>query len=169
MSPARANGDRTALARDEPQPAPSRVETAPARELAYWQDRGRYGDETVRSLATLVCGEGRLEALNARSSSASSPSCSSARSAAGSLGAHSTSWLAQLAHRDDRRTAAEALRARLVEKTNEVELGRTREARDEVDPTRDALQERRSQLLLVAHCNSARRWTFAAETSSLRE
>jgi hypothetical protein len=35
------------------------------------------------------------------------------------------SWLAQLAHRDDRRSAAEALRARLVEK---VELGGGREA-----------------------------------------
>jgi hypothetical protein len=38
------------------------------------------------------------------------------------------SWLARLAHPDDRRTAAEALRARLVDKTNEVDLGGRREA-----------------------------------------
>jgi hypothetical protein len=38
------------------------------------------------------------------------------------------SWLAQLSERDDRRAAAEALRARLVEKVNEVQLGGRREA-----------------------------------------
>ena len=37
-------------------------------------------------------------------------------------------WLAQLAEREDRRAAAEALRARLVEKVNEVELAGRREA-----------------------------------------
>jgi hypothetical protein len=37
-------------------------------------------------------------------------------------------WLAQLAERDDRPAAAEALRARLVEQVNELELGGRREA-----------------------------------------
>jgi hypothetical protein len=37
-------------------------------------------------------------------------------------------WLAQLADPGDRRAVAKSLRARLVEKTNEVELGGRREA-----------------------------------------
>jgi hypothetical protein len=67
----RPSGDRPpagpgAVAREEPQAAPSRVETAPVGELAYWQAKGRYGDETVRSLAAVVCDEGKLEALTAQ-------------------------------------------------------------------------------------------------------
>jgi hypothetical protein len=38
---------------------------SPADELAYWQGKGRYGDETVRSLASVVCGESALEAAGA--------------------------------------------------------------------------------------------------------
>jgi hypothetical protein len=98
-----------------------------ADELAYWQRKGRYGDETVRSLAALVCCESRLEALNAQQLGelAFLLECAVRGKVTGrSL----DSWLAQLTHRDDRRTAAEALRARLVEKTNEVELGGRREA-----------------------------------------
>jgi hypothetical protein len=128
----RASGDppqaaSTAVAPEEPQAAAIAVETAPARELAYWQGKGRYGDETVRSLAALVCGEGTLEALTTQQLGelAFLLECAVRGRVTGrSL----DSWLAQLAHRDDRRTAAEALRARLVEQTNEVELGGRREA-----------------------------------------
>jgi hypothetical protein len=96
-------------------------------ELAYWQQKGRYGDEVVRSLAELVCGESAIERLT--------------RSQLGKLafllecavrgrvtGRSLDSWLAQLAEFEDRGAAAEALRARLVEKTREVELGGRREA-----------------------------------------
>jgi hypothetical protein len=128
----RASGDppqasRRAVPREEPQAARPRVETAPARELAYWQSKGRFGEETVRSLAALVCGESKLEALTAQQLGelAFLLECAVRGRVTGrSL----DSWLAQLAHRNDRRTAAEALRARLVEKTNEVELGGRREA-----------------------------------------
>ena len=100
---------------------------SPADELAYWQGKGRYGDETVRSLAAVVCGESAPEALNAQQLGelAFLLECAVRGRVTGrSL----DSWLTQLAHRDDRRTAAEALRARLVEKTNEVELGGRRKA-----------------------------------------
>jgi Rad52/22 family double-strand break repair protein len=118
-----------------PRPAPAGAGTAagmPAeapgrRELAHWQRKGRYGDETVRSLATVVCSESALEALNAQQLGelAFLVECA----VRGRVSGRSLdSWLAQLAHRDDRRTAAEALRARLVEKTNEVELDGRREA-----------------------------------------
>jgi hypothetical protein len=117
-----------------PRPAPAgaaeegKLAEAPGRpELAYWQGKGRYGDETVRSLAAVVCGESKLEALTAQQFAelAFLLECAVRGRVTGrSL----DSWLAQLAHRDDRRTAAEALRARLVEKTNEVELGGRREA-----------------------------------------
>jgi hypothetical protein len=117
----------TSVAPEQPQGAPTPVETAPVRELAYWQGKGGYGDETVRSLAALVCGESALGALNAQQlrELAFLLECAFRGRVTGrSL----DSWLAQLAHRDDRRTAAEALRGRLVEKTNEVELGGRREA-----------------------------------------
>jgi hypothetical protein len=130
-----------AVAPEAPSAAPTPVETAPARGLAYWRDKGRYGDETVRSLAALVCDEGRLEELTAQQLGelAFLLECAvRARVTGRSLEA----WLAQLAHRDDRRTAAEALRARLVEKTNEVELAAGARRRDEVEPSRDAFQDR---------------------------
>jgi hypothetical protein len=116
-----------AVAREEPQAAPTQVKTAPTRELAYWQGKGRYGDETVRSLAAVVCGESALEALNAQQlrELAFLLECA-VRGRVTGRSLHS--WLAQLAQRDDRRTAAEALRARLVEKTNGVELGGRRKA-----------------------------------------
>ncbi len=81
----------------------------------------------MRSLAAFVCGESALEALSTRQLGelAFLLECAVRGRVTGrSL----DSWLAQLAHRDDRRTAAEALRARLVEKANEVELGGRREA-----------------------------------------
>ena len=116
-----------AVAREEPQAAPPRVETAPTRELAYWQAKGCYGDETVRSLAALVCGESALEALDAQQLGELALLLECA--VRGRVTGRSLdSWLAQLAQRADRRTAAETLRARLVEKTNEVELGGRREA-----------------------------------------
>ena len=115
------------MAAEEPRAAPTPVQTAPARELAYWQDKGRFGDETVRSLAALVCGENRLEALTAQQLDelAFLLECAvRGRVTKRSL----DSWLAQLAERGDRHTAAEAVRTRLVEKVNEVELGGRREA-----------------------------------------
>jgi hypothetical protein len=116
----------TAVAREKPQGAPS-PEMAPVRELGYWQGKGRYGDESVRSLASLVCGENTLEALTAQQlrELAFLLECAvRGRVATRSL----DSWLAQLAERDDRQAAAEALRARLIEKVNEVELDGRREA-----------------------------------------
>ncbi len=119
---ARAEGSRAVHAEADTADASSAAD-----ELAYWQRKGRYGDETVRSLAAVVSGESRLEALNAQQLGelAFLLECAVRGRVAGrSL----DSWLGQLAHRDDRRTAAGALRARLVEKTNEVELGGRREA-----------------------------------------
>jgi hypothetical protein len=81
----------------------------------------------VRSLAAVVCGEGAVEALNPQQLGELAFLLEYA--VRGRVSGRSLdSWLVQLAHRDDRRTAAEALRARLVEKTNEVELGGRREA-----------------------------------------
>jgi hypothetical protein len=117
----------TAVAHEEPQAAPTRVDTAPARELAYWQGKGRYGDETVRSLAALVCGESTLEALTAPQLGELAFLLECA--VRGKVAKRSLeSWLMQLAGAGDRGKAAESLRARLVEKTNEVELGGRREA-----------------------------------------
>ena len=81
----------------------------------------------MRSLAALVCGESRLEALTAQQlGELAFPLECAVRGRV--TGRSLDPWLAQLAHRDDRRSAAEALRARLVEKTNEVELGGRRGA-----------------------------------------
>jgi hypothetical protein len=128
----RPSGERgqaapTSVAPGKPQAAPTLVETAPARELAYWQGKGRYGDETVRSLAALVCRESKVEALTPEQlrELAFLLECAvRGRVTRRSL----DSWLEQVAERDDRHAAAEALRARLVEKVNEVELGGRREA-----------------------------------------
>jgi hypothetical protein len=117
----------TAVARQEPRAAPTRVETAAAQELAYWQGKGRYGDETVRSLAALICGQSRIEALTAEQLGELAFLLECA--VRGKVTRRSLdSWVAQLSERDDRRPAAEELRARLIEKVNEVELGGRREA-----------------------------------------
>jgi hypothetical protein len=95
--------------------------------VAYWQEKGRYGDECVRSLATLVYGEGALERLTHRQVGdvAFLLECAvSGKVAPRTL----DGWLAQLAERDDRPAAAAALRGRLIEKANEVELLGRREA-----------------------------------------
>lgn len=81
----------------------------------------------MRSLAELVCGESDLERLTPEQ--------------LGELGfllecavrdnvtrRSLEAWLAQLAKRDDQCRAADALRARLVKKVNEVELIGRREA-----------------------------------------
>ena len=45
-------------------PAAAGTPVAPAtRGLDYWQKKGRYRDDAVRSLAELVCGENRIERL----------------------------------------------------------------------------------------------------------
>ena len=98
-----------------------------ADELAYWQQKGRYGDEVVRSLAELVCGESAIERLTQAQLSELAFLLECA--VRGKVTNRSLkAWLAQLTERGDRRAAAEALRARLVEKVNEVELGGRREA-----------------------------------------
>jgi hypothetical protein len=92
-----------------------------------WQEKGRYGDETVRSLAGLVCDGDALQRLtqDQLGELAFLLECAVRGKVTGrSL----DSWLTQLAEGDDRRGAAETLRARLVEKTNEVELLGRREA-----------------------------------------
>jgi hypothetical protein len=98
-----------------------------AERLAYWQEKGRYRDETVRSLAGLVCDGDALQRLtqDQLGELAFLLECAVRGKVTGrSL----DSWLTQLAEGDDRRGAAETLRARLVEKTNEVELLGRREA-----------------------------------------
>jgi hypothetical protein len=95
--------------------------------VAYWQERGRYGDECVRSLAALVYGESALERLTHRQVGdvAFLLECA----VCGKVTPRTLDgWLAQLAERDDRPAAAAALRGRLVEKANEVELLGRREA-----------------------------------------
>jgi hypothetical protein len=95
--------------------------------VAYWQEKGRYGDETVRSLTKLVCDEDALGRLSGDQLGelAFLLECAVRSKVTGrSLEA----WLRQLAEGDDRLAAAETLRARLVEKTNEVELLGRREA-----------------------------------------
>jgi hypothetical protein len=76
----------------------------------------------VRSVAARVCSESKVEALIALQLSelAFLPECAvRGKVARRSLG----SWLAQLPERDDPHSAAEALRARLVEKVKDVALG----------------------------------------------
>jgi hypothetical protein len=105
---------------------PPAAESA-AERLAYWRAKGRYGDETVRLLAQLVCDQGAVERLtqDQLGELAFLLECALRGNVTGrSLEA----WLSQLAEGDDRRGAAETLRARLVEKTNEVELLGRREA-----------------------------------------
>jgi hypothetical protein len=98
-----------------------------ADDLAYWQQKGRFGDQAVRSLAALVCGESATEAL--RPQQVAELAFLLECAVRGRVTKRSLeSWLAQLAEREDRAAAAEALRTRLVEKTNEVELGGRREA-----------------------------------------
>jgi hypothetical protein len=97
------------------------------RELAHWQRKGRYRDETVRSLAALVCGESTLETLNDRQLRELGFLLECA--VRGRVGRRSLeSWLQQFGEDRDGLRAAEALRARLVEKANEVELGGRRDA-----------------------------------------
>ena len=98
-----------------------------ADDVAYWQRKGRYGDEAVRSLAALVSGEGSIERLTPQQLGelAFLLECAVRGKVTGrSLEA----WLAQLAQRDDRPAALQALRGRLIEKVNEVEMGDRREA-----------------------------------------
>ncbi|MCA1701456.1 MAG: hypothetical protein LC790_22185, partial [Actinobacteria bacterium] len=88
--------------------------------LVYWQHKGRYPEELVASLAALLCGDGPFEALRPEQMGevAFMLECAVRGKVCGrSL----ESWLARLAESDDRPGAAEALRARLVEKANEVE------------------------------------------------
>jgi hypothetical protein len=95
--------------------------------LACWQEMGRYRNETVRSLAKLVCDEDALERLtqDQLGELAFLLECA----ARGKVTGRSLeTWLEQLAEGDDRRSAAETLRSRLVEKTHEVELLGRREA-----------------------------------------
>jgi hypothetical protein len=103
------------------------VAQSAADELTYWQQKGRYGDELVRSLAALVCGESAIETLTHEQLGELAFLLECA--VRGKVTKRSLeAWLAQLAEAGDRRAAVEALRARLVEKTNEVELGGRREA-----------------------------------------
>jgi hypothetical protein len=98
-----------------------------ARQVAYWQEKGGYGDETVRSLTKFVCDEDALEPLtdDQLGELAFLVECA----VRGKVTGRSLEiWVKQLAEGDDLRGAAETLRARLVEKTNEVELLGRREA-----------------------------------------
>jgi hypothetical protein len=97
------------------------IAAAAPRELAYWQQKGRYGDDLVRALAELVCGEGDIERLTPEQ--AGRVGLLLEYAVRGKVSARSLeSWLAQVAEGGDRRDAVRALRARLVEKANEVEL-----------------------------------------------
>jgi hypothetical protein len=98
-----------------------------AQQLAYWQQKGRYGNEIVRSLTALVCGENVVERLTHEQLGEVVFLLECA--VRGKVTSRSLeAWLAQLAGAGDRGAASESLRARLVEKTNEVELGGRREA-----------------------------------------
>jgi hypothetical protein len=113
------SGERAAG--DGPIPAPS------TSELAYWQEKGRYGDEAVQSLAALVCGEKAIERLTREQLAELGFLVECA--VRGKVTQRSfNAWVAELAEQEDRRAAAEALRRRLVEKANEVELIGRREA-----------------------------------------
>ena len=82
----------------------------PLERLAYWRGKGRYGDETVRSLAELVCDEGAPERLtpDQLGELAFLLECAVRGKVTGrSLEA----WLTALAEPDDRRGADETLRA----------------------------------------------------------
>jgi hypothetical protein len=81
----------------------------------------------VRSLAELVCGDSAIEALSPQQLGELAFLLEYA--VRGGVSKRSLeAWLVQLREAGDRRAAAESLRARLVEKTNEVELGGRREA-----------------------------------------
>ena len=116
-----------AVSHEDPAVAGTAVAAPLAERLAYWQRRGRYRDECVRSLAALACGESAIERLTPDQLGELGflLECAVRGKVAGSS---LEAWLAQLAHRDDRQAAAEALRARLMEKAEEVELLGRREA-----------------------------------------
>ena len=111
-----------AVVRKQP-PWSARPEVA----LAYWLDKGRYPGEVVASLAALLYGGGPFEAL--RSEQLRELGFMLECAVRGKVSKRSlAAWLTQLASRDDRQAAVEALRARLVEKASEVELVGRREA-----------------------------------------
>ncbi|MDQ3646984.1 MAG: hypothetical protein M3433_00070 [Actinomycetota bacterium] len=95
--------------------------------VAHWQHKGRYPDGVVRSLAQLVCGQGELEQLTPEQAAevAFLVECGVRGKVSGRT---LEGWLTKLAGVEDRRAAAEALRGRLIEKVDEVELVGRREA-----------------------------------------
>lgn len=112
------------VATDPVEPVPT---VLPEQPIAYWQQKGRYPDEVVRQLAELAWGEGVIERLDddQHGELAFMLECAvrgkvSRRSLEG--------WVEKLAEGNDRQASAEALRRRLVEKANEVELVGRREA-----------------------------------------
>ena len=113
---------------NHPQAAPDPPGAAPAaHDLAYWQQKGRYRDDAVRSLAELVCGESCIERLTP--DQADQVCLLLEWAVRGQVGGRSLeAWLAQVAEGRDRRAAVEALRGRLVEKVRQVESGGRREA-----------------------------------------
>jgi hypothetical protein len=101
-------------------PDPVEVERSPEEALDYWREKGAdrrmWSRESQRS-----SGDGPFEALRAEQlrEVAFMVECA----VRGKVSARSLqSWLTRLGEGDDRPAAAEALRARLVEKANEVEL-----------------------------------------------
>jgi hypothetical protein len=120
------------------------VMARPAARADVLVGKGRYGDETVRSPAAVVCGESALKGSRRAAAPGSSPSCSSARSAAGSLGSRSSPT--EMTGEPRPRRCARALRRRRTRWSCAAGARRL----DEVDPTRDALRKQCRQLPLVA-------------------
>ena len=116
-----------AVADQAPSAEGTKGQAPAARELEHWQHKGRYGDGLVRSLAALVCDQGGTERLTPEQLGQVAFLIECA--VRGKVSGRSLeSWLTKLVGVEDRRAAAKALRERLVEKVDEVELVGRREA-----------------------------------------
>lgn len=116
---ATVEGRLTAVSDGTPGPAPASA--LERKQIAHWQQVGKFKLETVEALAGLLCGHRMLDRLShgeVRKVALTLEIAVRGKVAQRDL----ASSLTRLAKRDDREQAAEALRERLIAKANEAEL-----------------------------------------------
>lgn len=112
-------GRLTAVSDGTSGPAPASA--LERKQIAHWQQVGKFKQETVEALAALICGQRMLDRLShgeVRKVALTLEIAVRGKVAQRDL----ASSLTRLAKRDDREQAAEALRERLIAKANEAEL-----------------------------------------------
>lgn len=116
---ATVEGRLTAVSDGTSGPAPASA--LERKQIAHWQQVGKFKLETVEALAALICGQRMLDRLShgeVRKVALTLEIAVRGKVAQRDL----ASSLTRLAKRDDREQAAEALRERLIAKANEAEL-----------------------------------------------